>query len=232
MGSRPISSSSGGCCRERQNRTANTETPPRIARERGCVQKPGRAVGPDRARLVRLYYRDGGASAGIAAGDDGASHEAAVHALRRGRAARRRSHVPHSCFYRRPARRPRHGRGPRRQPRTGGHTVRLQGSHAQARKHKPVQMVPEGFLHEEPCGVPQEHHQGDGARRYCLGCHAGSSADAVRHPAGDDLDHVGSPRDGCQRPVAHGGGRLLRHRRRGLSFSEMAVHQEPYDVER
>lgn len=28
------------------------------------------------------------------------------------------------------------------------------------------------------------------------------------------------------------GGRLLRHRRRGLSFSEMAVHQEPYDVER
>lgn len=39
--------------------------------------------------LSRLYCRDGGASAGIAAGDDGASHEAAVHALRRGRAARR-----------------------------------------------------------------------------------------------------------------------------------------------
>ena len=31
-------------------------------------------------------------------------------------------------------------------------------------------------------------------------------------------------------PMAESG--LLRHRRRGLSFSEMAVHQEPYDVER
>lgn len=39
MGSRPISSSSGGCCRERQNRTANTETPPRIARGKGDVCK-------------------------------------------------------------------------------------------------------------------------------------------------------------------------------------------------
>ena len=37
---------------------------------------------------------------------------------------------------------------------------------------------------------------------------------------------------GAQGSAAHGCGRLLRHRRRGLPFPEMAVRQEPYDVER
>lgn len=120
--------------------------------------------------------------------------------------------------------------GPRRQPRTGRHTVRLQGAMPKPNV-SPSKWFQKVFSMKNLGGVPQEHHQGDGARRYrlvvmriiCRRC---------RHPAGDDLDYVGSSRDGCQRPAAHGGGRLLRHRRRGLSFSEMAVHQEPYDVER